>query len=160
MEKKSTRSSAQAEPSAAVHAAEGNALLSLEADGSSVASTSTSASLVGASARGESPRGSDPSLEVDYECESDEMADSRTLEKSPEVVQATYNEPSSGRARSDSQAENIHYSMFGSDDDSSSPIESPIASNTLLPVRGNDDGASHRKDSISSTHTSVGTSQG
>ena len=69
-----------AEPSAAVHVASGDALLSLAADTSSVVLTTPSATSNVAGARGVSPREDDPSLAVDYECESDEMADSRRLE--------------------------------------------------------------------------------
>ena len=70
----SKRSSA--EPSAAVHAATGDALLFLAADVSSVAVSNSSATSNVAGARGESPREDDPSLAVDYGYESDEMADS------------------------------------------------------------------------------------
>ena len=73
----SKRFSGRAEPSAAVHVAAGDALLSLAADVSSVAVSTSSAASNVAGARGESPRKDDPSLAVDYECESDEMADSR-----------------------------------------------------------------------------------
>ena len=72
-----------AEPSAAVHADAGDALLSLSADVSSAAATHSSATPVVAGARGDTPREVDPSLMVDFECESDEMADSQRLELSP-----------------------------------------------------------------------------
>ena len=85
-----------AEPSAAVHAAAGDALLSLAADTSSVAATP-----VFANARGDSPREVDPSLVVDYECEPDEMADSGRLEQSPDRRQAADYEPLSKRVQSD-----------------------------------------------------------
>ena len=68
-----------AEPSAAVHAAAGGALLSLSADVSSTAASHSSATLVNVGARGDTPREVDPSLVVDYECESDEMVDSQRL---------------------------------------------------------------------------------
>ena len=61
---------------AAVHAAAGDALLSLEADSSSAVLTNSLATPFVASSRGESPREDEPSLAVDYECEPDEMADS------------------------------------------------------------------------------------
>ena len=64
-----------AEPSAAVHAAADNAQLSLSADVSSAAASHSSATLVVAGARGDTPREVDPSLVVGYECESDVMAD-------------------------------------------------------------------------------------
>ena len=64
------------EPSAAVRAAAGDALLSLAVDVPSTVVSSTRTTLGVASARSDSPREYDPSLEVDYECESDEMADS------------------------------------------------------------------------------------
>lgn len=64
-----------AKPSATVHKAAGDALLSLAADNSSaVISTFRAISNV-AGARGESPRDDDPSSGVDLKCESDEMAD-------------------------------------------------------------------------------------
>ena len=58
-----------AEPSAAVLAATGDALLSLSADVSSAAAPHSSATLVFAGKRGDTPR-FDPSLVVDYECKS------------------------------------------------------------------------------------------
>ena len=72
-----------AEPSAAVHAAAGDALLSLSADVLSAAASHSSATPVVAGARGDTPHEVDPSLGVDYECESDEMAGSQRLELSP-----------------------------------------------------------------------------
>ena len=68
-----------AEPSAAVHAAVGDALLSLATDDTFVAQTTPSAASNVADARGDTPREDDPSLAVDYECESDDMADSGDL---------------------------------------------------------------------------------
>ena len=73
-----------AEPSAAVHAAAGDALLSLATTITSVAQTTPSAASNVADARGDTPREDDPSLAVDYECESDDMADSARLEQSPD----------------------------------------------------------------------------
>ena len=78
-----------AEPPAAVHAAAGGALLSLAADTLSVAASSSPATPVVASARGDSSREVDPFLVVDYECESDEMADSGRLEQSPDCHRVT-----------------------------------------------------------------------
>ena len=69
-----------AESSAAVHAAAGDALLSLSADVPSAAASHSSATPVVARARGDTPREVDPSLVVDYKCESDETADSQRLE--------------------------------------------------------------------------------
>ena len=89
-----------AEPSAAVHAAAGDALLSLAADTSSAVLTTSSATSDLAGARGDSPHEDDPSLAVDYECESDEMADSGRLEQSPDCLQAADYEPSNERAHS------------------------------------------------------------
>ena len=110
-------------PSAAVRAAAGDALLSLAADGTSAVVSSSPATLNGAGARGDTPRECDPSLEVDYECESDEMVDSGRTEQSPDHRQAADNEPSNEKAHSSRRAGSIRYSMFGSDDeiDSSSP---------------------------------------
>ena len=65
-----------AAPSSAVRAIAGDALLSLAADGTSAVVSSARTILDIASTRGDSPREYDPSLEADYECESDEMADS------------------------------------------------------------------------------------
>ena len=81
-----------AEPPAAVHAA-GDAQLSLAADNLSSALLSSPATPNLAGARGESPR-DNPSLAVDYECESDEMADSGRLEQSPDPRRAADYEPS------------------------------------------------------------------
>ena len=72
-----------AKPSAVVRAAVGDALLSLSADETSAAASHSSATPVVAGARGDTPREVDPSLVVDYEGESDEMADSQRLELSP-----------------------------------------------------------------------------
>ena len=78
-----TKKPHSAEPQAAVHAAAGDALLSLSADVSSAAASKPFATLDVAGARGDAPREVDPSLVVDYECESDEMADSQRRELSP-----------------------------------------------------------------------------
>ena len=82
-----------AELSAAVHAATEDALLSLAADTSPVAASYSPATLIVADARGDSPCEVDPYLVVDYECESDEMADSGRLEQSPDRHRATDYEP-------------------------------------------------------------------
>ena len=71
-----------AEPSAAVHAAARDALLSLAADTSPVGASYSPATPLGADARGNSPREVDPSLAVDYECESDKngrLGETRTV---------------------------------------------------------------------------------
>ena len=59
------------EPSAAVHAAAGDALLSLVADTSSVAASYSPTTPVVAVTRLHTPRKVDPSLVVGFECESD-----------------------------------------------------------------------------------------
>ena len=81
MKKQFMRGDDSAEPSAAVRAAAGDALLSLAADVPSAVVSSTRTTLDVASAHGDSRRKYDPSLEVDYECESDEMADSGRMEQ-------------------------------------------------------------------------------
>ena len=86
-----------AEPSAAVHAAAGDALLSLATDVTSVAQTTPSAASDVADACGDTPRENDPSLAVDYVCESDDMADSGRLEQSPDHLKAADYEPSNSR---------------------------------------------------------------
>ena len=68
-----------AEPSAAVHAAAGYALLSLAADVPPAVHTTPSAASDVADAGGDTPCEDDLSLTVDYKCESDEMADSGRL---------------------------------------------------------------------------------
>ena len=68
-----------AEPSAEVQAAAGDALFSLAADTSSAVASYSPALPIVAGTRGDSPRKVDPSFVVDYECESDKMADSRRL---------------------------------------------------------------------------------
>ena len=80
-----------AEPSAAVRAAAGDALLSLSADVLSAAASHPSATLDVAGARGDTPREVDPSLVVDYECDSDEMAGSHRLQLSPLTKKAQSN---------------------------------------------------------------------
>ena len=112
-----------AEPSAAVRAAAGDALLSLAVDVPSTVVSSTRTTLGVASARGDSPREYDPSLEVDYECESDEMADSGRMEQSPDTRQAADYEPLTVRVQPDRRVS----SLFGSDDEDkpSSPLLSP-----------------------------------
>ena len=151
-----------AEPSAAVRAAAGDALLSLAVDVPSTVVSSTRTTLGVASARGDSPREYDPSLEVDYECESDEMADSGRMEQSPDTRQAADYEPSNETAHSDRRVN----SLFGSDDedDPSSPVRSfvrsPIRSPARVSVQGDDGGVSHRKKSPRGTPTSAGTTQG
>ena len=146
------------EPSAAVRAAAGDALLSLAVDVPSTVVSSTRTTLGVASARGDSPREYDPSLEVDYECESDELADSGRMEQSPDIRQAADYEPSNERAHSDRRVN----SLFGSDDedDPSSPVRSPIRSPARVSVQGDDDGVSHRKKSPCGTPASMGTTQG
>ena len=94
-----------AEPSAAVHAAAGDALLSLAADTSSVAASYSPA--IVADARGYSPREADSSLVVDYECES---ADSGRLEQSPDRHRATDSEPLTEKVQSNRRVT----SLFGS----------------------------------------------
>ena len=89
--------SPSAEPLAACIA--GDALLSLAADTSSAVIFNSPATPILAGARGESPRKDDPSLAVDYECESDEMGDSGRLEQrisiemrdAIDVLQSIYN---------------------------------------------------------------------
>ena len=143
------------EPSAAVRAAAGDALLSLAVDVPSTVVSSTRTTLGVASARGDSPREYDPSLEVDYECESDEMADSGRLEQSPDTRQAADYEPSNETAHFDRRVN----SLFGSDDedDPSSPVRSfvrsPIRSPARVSVQGDDGGVSHRKKSPRGTPT-------
>ena len=87
-----------AAPSAAVRAAAAETLLSLAADGTSAVVSSTRTTQDVASARGDSPREYDPSLEVDYECESDEVANSGRMEQSPDIRQAADYESSNERA--------------------------------------------------------------
>ena len=110
-----------AEPSAAVHAAAGDALLSLATDVTSVAQTTPSAASNVADARGDTPREDDPSLAVDYECESDDMADLGRVEQSPDYLQAADYEPSKKRAYSVVHATDMYRSMFGSDDEDDPP---------------------------------------
>ena len=86
------------EPSAAIHAAANDALLSLVADNSSTVLSTSLATPNVAGARGESPRESDSSLEVDYECKSDEMADLGRVEQSPDRRQAADYETLNERA--------------------------------------------------------------
>ena len=131
-----------AEPSAAVHAAAGDALLSLAADASSAVQTTPSAASDVADARGDTPREDDLSLAVDYECESDDMADSRRLEQSPDYLQAADYEPINERTHSVVHATDMYRSMFGSDDedDPSTPEPSPAS----ISVRSDDDGVSYR----------------
>ena len=100
MYKNVTKKPHGAEPLAAVHAAAGDALLSLAADTSSVAASYNPATPVVADARGDSPREVDPSLVVDYECESDEMADSGRLKQSPDRHRTTDYEPSTEKVQS------------------------------------------------------------
>ena len=151
-----------AEPSAAVHAAVGDALLSLATDVTSVAQTTPSAASNVADARGDTPREDDPSLAVDYECESDDMADSGRLEQSPDHLQAADYEPLNKRAHSVVHATDMYRSMFGSDDedDPSTPEPSPKPSPASVFVRSDDDGVSHRGKSYRGTPASVGTTQG
>ena len=146
-------------PSAAVHAAVGVALLALAADGSSAVLPNSPATPVVAGARGDSPREVDPSLMVDFECESNEMADSGSLHESPGQRQAADFEPSIKRARSRSDGTKINRTMFGSDDEDDPPssVPSPNASPAPISVRSDDDGVSHRKKSSYSTPASVGT---
>ena len=73
---------------------------SLAAGVSSNAQTTPSAASDVADARGDTPREDDPSLAVDYECESDDMADSGRLDQSPDYLQAADYEPSNERAHS------------------------------------------------------------
>ena len=151
-----------AEPSAAVHAAVGDALLSLATDVTSVAQTTPSAASNVADARGDTPREDDPSLAVGYECESDDMADSGRLEQSPDHLQAADYEPSNKRAHSVVHATDMYRSMFGSDDedDPPTPEPSPKPSPASISVRSDDDGVSHRGKSYRGTPASVGTTQG
>ena len=120
------------EPSAAVHAAAREGLLSLIAG-----------------ALGGSPREVDPSLVVDYECESDEMADSGRLEQSSDRHRATDREPLTEKVQSNRRFS----SLFGSDDvdDPPSPVQSPKPSSALISVRDGDDGESHRGESFRGT---------
>ena len=71
---------------------------------------------------GDSPREVDISLVVDYECESDEMADSGRLEQSPGCHRATDYEPSTEKVQSNTRI----ISLFGSSDEEEpqSPIKS------------------------------------
>ena len=147
MVNKSMRYANSAAPSAAVHAAAGDALLSLAADVPSAVVSSSPATLNVAGARDESPRECDSSLEVDYECESDEMADSGRTEQSPDHRLAADYEPSNEGDHSRRRAGSIRYSMFGSDDedDYSSPALSPVPSPAPVSVQGDDGGVSYRE---------------
>ena len=133
-----------AEPSAAVHAAAGDALLSLSADVSSAAASKPSATLVVAGTRGDAPREVDPSLVVDYECESDEMADSQGRELSP-----------LSQKKADRMRE-LSLSIFG-EDSPPTPVISPMPSPAQSPVRGKHDDVSHRGKGDSSIPASVDT---
>ena len=95
--------------------------MSLATDVTSVAQTTPSAASNVADTRGDTPREDDPSLAVDYECESDNMADSGRLEQSPDCSQAADYEPSNERAHSVIHATDIYRSMFGSNDEDDPP---------------------------------------
>ena len=133
-----------AEPSAAVHAAAGDVLLSLSADVSSAAEPHTSATPVVAGARGDTPREVDPSLMVDYECESDETAGSQRRELSP-----------LSQKKVDRRRE-ISLSIFG-EDTPPTPVISPMPSPAQSPVRDKHDDVSHRGKGGGSISSSVDT---
>ena len=108
-------------------------------------------------------REDDPSLAVDYECESEEMADSGRLEQLPDCLQAADYEPSNKRAHSVIHATDMYRSMFGSDDEDDPPT--PELSSKPLPaqifsVRSDDDGVSHRGKIYRGAPASVGTTTG
>ena len=126
-----TKKPHSAEPQAAVHAADGDALLSLSADVSSAAASKPSATLVVAGTRGDAPREVDPSLVVDYECESDEMADSQRRELSP-----------LSQKKADRRRE-LSLSILG-EDSPPTPVISRMPSPAQSPVRGKHDDVSHR----------------
>ena len=110
----------------------------------SAASKSSPPTPIVAGARGDSPREVDPSLEVDYECDSDERAESLRRVESPAPRRAGDYEPSKPNV----QKGTLFKDMFGSDDESSSSsVESkPMAHPKPAPhVRGENDGASHRQ---------------
>ena len=92
------RSTPRAAPSAAVLAAGGGAEPSSAAGDTSAATKSSPPTPIVAGARGDSPREVDPSLKVDYECDSDERAESLGLVKLPEC-RATDYEPSKPKVR-------------------------------------------------------------
>ena len=128
------------------------------ADTSSVATSYSPATPIFAGTRSGSPREVDPSLVVDYECESDEMADSGRLEQSPDRHRATDYASLTEKVQSHRRVSRL----FGSDDedDPPSPVQSRKPSSAFIFVRDGDDGVSHRSKSYRGTPVSVGTTQG
>ena len=133
------------EPPAAVHAAAGYTLLSLSAVISSAAASHSSATPVVAGTRGDTPREAGPSLVVDYECESDEMADSLRLQRSPLTKKAQTNRREASLF------------IFG-EDTPPTPVISLMPSPAQSPVRGKHDDVSHRGRAKSDTPAAVGIS--
>ena len=111
----------------------------------------------------DSPRGCDPSLEVDFECESDEMADSGRTEQSPDHRQTADYEPSNeGLIRVDvlvafATACSVPTIRMIPHRQYRHRCRHP---HIFFYVRGDDDGVSHRNKSSCGTPASVGTTQG
>ena len=102
----------------------------------------TPATSIVADARGDSSRKVNPTLVVDYECESDEMADSGRLEQSPGRHRATDYEPSTEKVQSNRRVTSLFKS--GDKDKPPSPVQSPKPPSAFISVRDGDDDVSNR----------------